>query len=128
MDIITIGMSGADFDALCESSSLWAAQCTSTWQDQYGRFEIQGDGPINDSARIAYWIGTNAASMILAREYVKAKGFDVQVLWDTAMMGNEPGGYVLLTDYMTNLWEGLYDGIVIRLDETRRSEWFESEG
>ena len=114
-----------DFDRLCESSMRWAGN---EWEAQDGRFEVSSptmSEPINWKAKMIYWIGDNPAAMVLAREYVKAQGFDVQVLWDMAQFPDgQFHGYALLTDYCTDNWIEHEDGIVIRADAGHDSEWF----
>ena len=121
-----IDISESDFDRLCESSMRWAG---TDWAAQDGRFEVsEGPEHVNWQAKMVYWVGDSSAAMILAREYVKAQGFDVQVLWDMAEHPNgEFLGYALLTDYETGHWATRDAGIVIRADAGQESQWYAPE-
>lgn len=128
MNVMEIHLTQHDFDRLTESSTRWAGI---DWAAQDGRFEVSSPTmtePINWKAKMVYWVGNNPAAMILAREYVKAQGFDVQVLWDMAQHPNDDFfGYALLTDYVSDNWIEHDDGIVIRSDAGHDSEWFPPE-
>ena len=49
----------------------------------------------------AYWLGENYAAVIFARAFLAARGFDYEVLFDTASdeAGGPMFGYVIVTDY-----------------------------
>lgn len=125
---MNIEISEYDFDRLTESSMRWAG---TDWAAQDGRFEVSSPTmtePINWKAKMVYWVGDNPAAMILAREYVKAKGFDVQILWDmNEFPGGRYAGYALVTDYETDRWAYRDSGIVIRADAGQESAWYPPE-
>jgi hypothetical protein len=78
-------MTHSDFEHLCETHTKWHGQ---NWEIQDGRFEVSSgnyDDPINFEFAHAYWVGDNYLNVILAREYLTARGYaDHQVLWDMA--------------------------------------------
>ena len=68
--------------------------------NQIGRFEVVEAGEYRERKR-AYWLGGNYAAVIFARAFLAARGFEYEVLFDTAA-GNQGGsmfGYVIVTDY-----------------------------
>ena len=85
---VVIQVSAADFERLCRRS---------------GRFESLDDaGP--SSARQwqrIYWLGDSFTAVIFARSFLAARGYDYEVLFDTASDegSNRMYGYVILTDY-----------------------------
>ena len=96
---VVIQVSATDFERLCENSGQWAG-----WTPPAGRFEsIDTAGNPFPSARqwqCAYWVGDNWTTVIFARAFLAARGFDYEVVYDTAEHPNgRLYGYVILTDY-----------------------------
>ena len=85
---ITIEMNANDFQYLYENSMNWKSV---DWQVQDGRFD-----PLPDYRKFerAYWF-SSYASLLLARAFVSAEGFEFSVHWDEA----DDAGWVLLTDF-----------------------------
>jgi hypothetical protein len=122
---MNIDITEQDFNRLCESSMPWKAM---PWQEQEDRFETTPmDAEIDWDRGYVYWVGPNPAAMILAREYIKSQGFDVQVLWDMAEVGEDFMGYALVTDFATDNWKRHTDGIVIRVDAGHTSDWYDGK-
>lgn len=94
---VVVQVTAADFERLCENSSAWGLG------DGYGRFEALEDaGPpsFRQWGRI-YWLGRSFTAVIFARAFLAARGYDYEVLFDTASDegSNRMYGYVILTDY-----------------------------
>ena len=95
---VVIQVSARDFSHLAESSGAWADLVI----EAPGRFEDEDGGPpsFRDWRRI-YWFGRGFTAVIFARAFLAARGFEYEVLRDTASA--EPGGpefgWVILTDY-----------------------------
>jgi len=85
---ITINMSAEDFSYLYDTSMNWNSV---DWQVQDGRFD-----PMPDYRKFvrAYWFNSYS-SLLLARSFVAAEGFEYSVHFDEA----EDSGWVLLTDF-----------------------------
>ena len=93
---VVVQVTAADFERLWENSA------TGDVVNQIGRFEVveAAERPGTEWKRI-YWLGQGYAPVIFARAFLAARGFDYEVLYDTAT-GNEGGpmfGYVIVTDY-----------------------------
>lgn len=99
-----VHMDEAMFDALVETSMEWGER----WRDKLDRFEGAGVlewEPPELSWGMAYWVGTNPASMILARSWLLEQDEACQVVWDMAEHAEGDWfGYVLLTHYRTTSW------------------------
>ena len=94
---VVIQVTARDFERLCENSGEWAG-----WTPPAGRFEgIDGDlFPTARQWQCVYWVGGDWTAVIFARAFLDARGFDYEVVFDTAE--NVRGtmyGYVILTDY-----------------------------
>lgn len=88
---ITIDLSAEDFNLLRTNTMRWEAR---GWDDQPDRFETMPyGGYVSWSYQWAHWL-PDTASMILAREYLRAQDVGLQVIVDTV-----GGDYVILTDY-----------------------------
>ena len=95
---VVIQVTAEDFGRLCENSSKWAGLT-----DTLTRFEGLDDDRIPPSwawQRI-YWLGGSYTAVIFARAFLNARGYDHEVLFDTAADGPDGAmyGYVILTDY-----------------------------
>lgn len=94
---VVIQVNAADFDRLCQNSGKWA-----DLNEPLGRFEGLDDDRIPPTwawQRI-YWLGDSFTAVIFARAFLAARGFDYEVLYDTAEHPNgQLFGYVILTDY-----------------------------
>jgi len=95
---VVIQVTAADFGRLCENSGEW-----SHLNEPLGRFEAMDDaGPpsFREWKRI-YWLGDSFTAVIFARAFLAARGFDYEVLYDTAADegSSRMYGYVILTDY-----------------------------
>ena len=93
-----IDMNEAMFEVLVETSMAWGKG----WREQLDRFEcVFGDAPYPSlDWSMAYWVGNNPASMILARSWLMEEGHDFEIVWDMA----EHLSYALLTNYRTASW------------------------
>ena len=94
---VVIQVTAADFERLCQNSGRWADR------DDIGRFEPLDAGhplPVREWRRI-YWLGGSYTAVIFARAFLAARGFDYEVLYDTASDegSSRMYGYVILTDY-----------------------------
>ena len=91
---VVVQVTADDFERLCENSAPGGVI------SQIGRFEAVEAGECRERKR-AYWLGENYAAVIFARAFLAARGFDYEVLFDTAT--GEPDapmfGYVIVTDY-----------------------------
>lgn len=106
---LTLTLSDEDFGRLTDNSMHWR---TVDWVAQADRFETTVGrnpyGEINFEHEMAYWVGDSSVAMLMARAYIEARGFEVQVLWDMAEHPNgELLGYVLTTDYVADWWKTL---------------------
>ena len=95
---VVIQVTAGDFERLCENSGKWAGSGL-----PLRRFESLDDSepsPFSDWQRI-YWLGDNYTAVIFARAFLAARGFEYEVLFDTASDegSNRMYGYVILTDY-----------------------------
>ena len=94
---VVIQVTAADFGRLCENSGAWGLG------DGSGRFESLDRAHCPPSARQwgrIYWLGRDFAAVIFARSFLAARGYDYEVLFDTASDEDGPMyGYVILTDY-----------------------------
>ena len=94
---LKIVMDDADFGYLTQNSAEWGTGFAG--QVAGGRFETGAhDVPLTSWKR-AYWLGDSYTSVILARAFLAAWGYDCQVLIDQA----SDGEWVILTDYE---WKG----------------------
>lgn len=93
------------FEYLTQNSMEWGE----SWRAHDGRFENhsaeKADTAPSYDWKIAYWIGDDAASMILARSWIIEQGHECALLWDMAEHPNgDLFGWVLLTDYESPVW------------------------
>ena len=97
-----IDMNEAMFEALVETSMAWGK----SWRDKLDRFEcVWGDDyPPSLEWSMAYWVGDNPASMILARSWLIEEGHDFEIVWDMT----EHPSYAFLTNYRTASWFSKY--------------------
>ena len=95
---VVIQVTAEDFSRLCENSMLWAG---GRWDDQSGRFEdLNGGTPSTRQWKRIYWLGPDYTAVIFARAFLNARGFDHEILYDTASdQGRPMYGWVILTDY-----------------------------
>lgn len=105
MVTVNIELNEKDFDLLTDSSMRWSG---GSWPEQDGRWEIiEGDDHIDWNLPMAYWVGENAANLILAREFLKDQGAKYQILWDMAQWENgRVLGFQINSDYTTATWKG----------------------
>ncbi len=92
---VVVQVTAADFERLCENSA------TGDVINQIGRFEVVETAARYREWKRAYWLGDGYAAVIFARAFLAARGFEYEVLFDTAA-GNQGGpmfGYVIVTDY-----------------------------
>jgi hypothetical protein len=92
---VVIQVTAADFERLCENSADGSVVL------QIGRFEVVEAGARWQERKRAYWLGRDYAAVIFARAFLAARGFDYEVLYDTATHndGGPMFGYVIVTDY-----------------------------
>ena len=93
---VVVQVTAEDFGHLCENSAAWADLSL-----QLGRFEVVETAARYREWKRAYWLGDGYAAVIFARAFLAARGFEYEVLFDTAA-GNQGGpmfGYVIVTDY-----------------------------
>lgn len=101
---VEIEMDAYDFERLWSNSTEWSGL---SWEDQViqDRFEhtsseVEYDHPPMMDWKYAYWLDSNYASVILARNFLRTQEFGCEVLYDTAAHpSGELLGYVLLTNY-----------------------------
>ena len=94
---VVIQVTAADFGRLCENSGA----VSSAWYPP-GRFEAldTAAGQSSRQWRRIYWLGGSFAAVIFARAFLAARGFEYEILFDTASdEGGPMYGYVILTDY-----------------------------
>ena len=94
---VVIQVNAQDFERLCENSGKWAGL-----NEPLGRFEglDSGEPPSFREWRSIYWLGDNYTTVIFARAFLAARGFDYEILWDTAGPVDGPMfGWCILTDY-----------------------------
>ena len=98
------------FEILTESSTDWGPQ----WAEQADRFEphLRRVGRHYDEDKtwqdmpdftwgMAYWVGDNSASAVLATSYLASHGWDYELVWDMAEHPNGKfHGWLILTDYV----------------------------
>ena len=97
---VVVQVTAGDFERLCENSA------TGDVVNQIGRFEVveAAERPGTEWKRI-YWLGRSYAPVIFARAFLAARGFDYEVLYDTACDKYARGmvrpmfGYAIVTDY-----------------------------
>lgn len=91
---LTIEMDHTHFAALTVDSMQWAGH---GWHDQPDRFIPYNGGTVVHwrAFKMAHWFDS-PASVILAREYLRAVGEPFQILYDEAD-GDAP--YVIITNY-----------------------------
>ena len=97
---VVVQVTAADFERLWENSA------TGDVVNQIGRFEVveAAERPGTEWKRI-YWLGQGYATVIFARAFLAARGFDYEVLYDTACDEYARGivrpmfGYAIVTDY-----------------------------
>ena len=88
-----VQVTAGDFGRLCENSA--PGDVTA----HPGRYEVVEAAEPRSWLR-AYWIGENYAAVIFARAFLAARGYEYEVLFDTASdEGGPMFGYVILTDY-----------------------------
>ena len=92
---VVVQVTAADFERLCENSA------TGDVINQIGRFEVVETAARYREWKRAYWLGDGYAAVIFARAFLAARGFEYEVLFDTASDegSNRMYGYVILTDY-----------------------------
>jgi len=76
-----------DFDRLWDTSMEWG----SDWAAQDGRF----DPPVSYGWKRAYWFELSYANLMFARMFLDIQGHPYEIASD------EAGGWVLLTDYVS---------------------------
>jgi hypothetical protein len=123
---INIEMDGKDFERLTSNSTSWSNSWSDpgkradgvdvSWRTQVdeGRFEhTEGayDDEPKDDWHVAYWVSSNWSDVMLCRAFLKANGYEYEILIDlaTAVEGtpDKPGrlpDYVILTDYLSPVW------------------------
>ena len=93
---VVVQVTAEDFARLCENSAPGDV-------GGIGRYEVvEAASPRwRREWKRAYWIGQNYAAVIFARAFLAARGFDYEVLFDTASdeAGGPMFGYVIVTDY-----------------------------
>jgi hypothetical protein len=97
---VTLDLTEHDFERLSERSWTW----DSHWEEQYGLFEnfTPGKGPGDDYSygwKYAYEVGYTWVGVILATAFLRASGFEHEVLWNTEQLT-----YLVLTNYETTSW------------------------
>jgi hypothetical protein len=100
-----VDMNEAMFEALTETSMEWGER----WREKLDRFEcVWGDAPYPSlDWSMAYWVGNNPASMILARSWLLDEGHDFEIVWDMAEHAEgDWSGYAILTNYRSASWRG----------------------
>ena len=97
---VQIVMDEGDFRLLTHNAAKWAGE--DDWEVQTGRFEIQGRPETLPSLhwKMAYWVGSEYTTVILAMSFLAAQGFESQPVVDLA----SDCEWVILTDY--DDWEG----------------------
>ena len=100
-----IHMNESMFEILTSTSMRWGSQ----WEAKSDRFEVHAKHHTELPGfqwKMAYWVGENAASTVLARSWLIDQGHDFELVWDMAEHPNgEYLGWVLLTDYETESWK-----------------------
>ena len=93
---VVIQVTERDFERLWENSGEWAG-----WEPPPGRFEnLDGGYPSPRQWQCCYWLGSSWTTVIFARAFLDARGFEYEILYDTAAFPNGAMfGYVILTDY-----------------------------
>ena len=104
MKKIEIHMNDGDFEQLAVTSMGWAGH---DWSAQSHRFENWTPGKAFTEEprwdwRMAYWLGENYTTLILAKSYLAAIGEPFEVLWDLAE--NPDMSYVLVTNFVSPAW------------------------
>jgi len=92
---VVIQVTAGDFERLCENSGKWGLG------DGSGRFEdLDGRPPSSRQWARIYWLGRDYTAVIFARAFLDARGYEHEILYDTASgEGGPMFGYVILTDY-----------------------------
>lgn len=80
-------MNEGDFDRLWDTSMAWGRE----WLAQDGRF----DPPVSYDWKQAYWFELSYSNLIFAKSFLEDKGYDYEVAAD------EAGGWVILTNYVS---------------------------
>jgi hypothetical protein len=90
---VQISMDEADFRLLVHNAAGWAGQ---NWEEKIGRFEVQGTPgmPPGMHWQMAYWVGSEYTTVVLARSFLASRGYESQTVVD--LTGND---WVVLTDY-----------------------------
>ena len=100
-----IHMDESMFVLLTENSTRWGSH----WEDKADRFEPHAKHYTESPGfqwKMAYWVGDNAANVVLARSWLIDQGHDFELVWDMAVHPNgEYLGYALLTDFETESWK-----------------------
>ena len=94
---VVIQVTAQDFERLWENSGKWA-----DLRDATARFETLDDDrmPPSWAWQRIYWLGRSYTAVIFARAFLAARGYDYEILYDTAEHPNgQMFGYVILTDY-----------------------------
>lgn len=104
-----------DFTRLSDASMQWAG---TDWQEQDGRFATVNRGEfVRWDLAYAFWFDS-LPSLMLAREFLRAKGVEFQELYDEAEphcggchreIQHEP--YMLITNYETESWKTRREGL-----------------
>jgi len=104
MNEIKINMTETDFSRLATggSSELPAGGWT-RWPDGFDFETIDSDDkePSWDW-KMQYSFGESWASVLLARSYIEAAGYEYEIIWD--MRDEADLSYVILTNFMTARW------------------------
>lgn len=106
---VAMTISGDDFQRLVVNSSPWAEYWDDTVADGWLEWLESTTGtpeePVGGHWRFAYRMGDQWSTVMLVRAYLDAIGQRYQILWDAEPDENdEPGGYLVLTDYATAGW------------------------
>jgi hypothetical protein len=90
---VQISMDEADFRLLIHNAARWAGH---GWEEKLSRFEVQGapDIPPGTEWQMAYWVGSEYTTVVLARSFLASRGYESQTVVD--LTGND---WVVLTDY-----------------------------
>lgn len=104
MQTIEIHMDDSDFEHLTQVSMEWA---THNWSTQSDRFEncTPGEAFTEEPRwdwRMAYWLGEDYTTLLLAKSYLAAIGEPFEVLWD--LDENPDMSYVLVTNFVSPAW------------------------
>ena len=122
---MNVHMDESMFETLTQGSMEWGEK----WREKLDRFENHG-GLENFDAytefpdlawEMIYWIGVNAASLVLARSWLLEESHDFEIVWDMEEHWNgELFGYAILTNYRTAAWREQHEhSLAVWCDEQR---------